>query len=235
MRWRRKRTGPTFSELLRIEKILEGDPAVRRRLGRKTTLVRKRTGERTWFAAEVLAVAQAMMTQRLGPERAHVRKVLGVAVKVLGTGCPGVRGQTVTVLIGNSEATYGAAFRLMIEKLCKPSKRCEFTVVHRLEDVLAEAERHRFDLGIVILNNLQVAEVGTRNRIDRTLAAIAELKVRNPMPLIAISGYADGPDFEARVRQAGADEFMLLPLDWETCRDALTRCLQRSGVAPHWQ
>jgi len=83
MRWRRKRTGPTFSELLRVERILERDPAVRRRLGRKTTLVRKRTGERTWFAPEVLAVAQAMMNGRLGPERAHVRQVLSVAVRVL--------------------------------------------------------------------------------------------------------------------------------------------------------
>lgn len=83
MRWRRKRTGPTFSELLRVERILERDPAVRRRLGRKTTLVRKRTGERTWFAPEVLAVAQAMMNGELGPERAHVRQVLAVAVRVL--------------------------------------------------------------------------------------------------------------------------------------------------------
>jgi hypothetical protein len=84
MRWRRKQTGPTVTELIRVEKILEADPAVRRRLGRKTTLVRKRTGERTWFAPEVLAVAQAMMSGRLGPERAHVRQVLSVAVRVLG-------------------------------------------------------------------------------------------------------------------------------------------------------
>lgn len=83
-RWRRKRTGPTFSELLRIERIFEGDPTVRRRLGRKTTLVRKRTGERTWFDPEVMGVGQAMVNRRLSLERAHVRQVLAVAARVLG-------------------------------------------------------------------------------------------------------------------------------------------------------
>jgi len=83
MRWRRKRTGPTVTELIRVEKILEADPAVRRRLGRKTTLVRKRTGERTWFAPEVVAIAEAMMARKLNPERASVRQVLSVAVRVL--------------------------------------------------------------------------------------------------------------------------------------------------------
>lgn len=225
MRWRRKRSEPTVTELSRVEKILERDPAVRRRLGPKTTLACKRSGEPVYFAAETIAVAQALMARKLSPERAHVRKVLGVAVKVLGTGCPGVRGQTVTVLIGNSEATYSAALRLMIEKLSKPTKRCVFTVVQRLDAVLAEADRNRFDLAILILNNLLAPEFAGQKRIEQTIAAIGDLKARSPMPLIAISGYAHDPTFTERVRQAGADEFLFLPLDWETCRDALTRCL----------
>lgn len=85
MRWRRTRTTPSVTELIRVEKILEHDPAVRRRLGRKTTLVCKRTGERTWFAAEVVAIAQAMMARKLSPERAPVCQILSVAVRVLGS------------------------------------------------------------------------------------------------------------------------------------------------------
>ncbi|MHC1770104.1 MAG: hypothetical protein AB9869_38450 [Verrucomicrobiia bacterium] len=84
MRWRRRRTTPSVTELIRVEKILEHDPAVRRRLGRKTTLVRKRTGEKVWFASEVVAIAEAMMARKLSPERASVRQVLSVAVRVLG-------------------------------------------------------------------------------------------------------------------------------------------------------
>lgn len=83
MRWRRRRTTPSVTELIRAETILQRDPAVRRRLGRKTTMVRKRTGERTWFAPEVVAIAEAMMARKLNPERASVRQVLSVAVRVL--------------------------------------------------------------------------------------------------------------------------------------------------------
>ncbi|NLH75300.1 MAG: hypothetical protein GX456_19830 [Verrucomicrobia bacterium] len=140
-----------------------------------------------------------------------MRKVLGVAVEVLGTGCPGVRRLTVTVLICSSEATYRAALRLMIEKLCKPTKQCVFTVVQRLDAVLAEAERHRFDLGILIFNNLLAVEFAWQKRIEQTIAAIGDLKARSPVPLIAISACANGPDFEAQLRQVGADEFLFLP------------------------
>jgi hypothetical protein len=84
MHWRRKRTAPTVTELSRVEKVLEADPAVRRRLGPKTALVRKRSGEPVHFAAEVVAVAQAVMNQKGNPERAHVRTVLRVAADVLG-------------------------------------------------------------------------------------------------------------------------------------------------------
>jgi hypothetical protein len=83
MRWRKTRTTPSVTELIRVEKILERDRAICRRLGRRTTLVRKRTGEKVWFASEVVAIAEAMMTRKLNPERASVRQVLSVAVRVL--------------------------------------------------------------------------------------------------------------------------------------------------------
>jgi hypothetical protein len=84
MPWRRKRTCPTVTELARIEFVLESDPAIRARLGPKASPARRRDGQVVHFAAETLAVAKALMTHRLNPERARVRIVLAVAAKVLG-------------------------------------------------------------------------------------------------------------------------------------------------------
>ena len=132
---------------------------------------------------------------------------------------------TFNVLIGNSETTYTVTIRLLTEKFCGPATRCAFTAVERLDDLLAQADRHRFDLAVLILNNLLAPEIAGRNRIEQAIAAIGDLKARCPMPVIAMSGYADGPDFQARVRQAGADEFLLLPLNQEEFRVALGRCV----------
>ena len=83
MRWRRKRSTPTATELLRVEKVLARDLALRRYLGPKTTPVRKRNGDVVYFAAETVAVAQELMARKLSPERAHVRIVLRVGADVL--------------------------------------------------------------------------------------------------------------------------------------------------------
>ncbi len=84
MHRRRPRTNPTVTELSRVEQVLERDPGLRARLGPKTSLARKRTGEVSYFAAETVAVAEGLMDRGLSPERARVRVVLAVAVKVLG-------------------------------------------------------------------------------------------------------------------------------------------------------
>lgn len=140
-----------------------------------------------------------------------------------------MNGQTVTVLIGNGENALTVAIRVLIEKVYGPTVRCAFTAVERLDELLAQADRNRFDLAILILNNLQAPSAAGLNRIESTIASIGDLKVRCPVPVIAVSGYSDGPDFPARVREAGADEFLLLPLDGRAFADALSRCLR--GVA----
>jgi hypothetical protein len=86
MAWRRKRTAPTVTELARVQRVLVADPAVRLRLGPKTSLARKRSGEVVHFAAETLAVAQTLMARRFNPERVKVKVVLAVAAEVLGIG-----------------------------------------------------------------------------------------------------------------------------------------------------
>jgi len=83
MNGRRHRTTPSVTELIRVQNVLESDPAIRRRLRPKTAKIRKRSGEMVCFAPETVAVAQALMSQRVNPERARVATVLGVAFDVL--------------------------------------------------------------------------------------------------------------------------------------------------------
>ena len=61
----------------------EADPALRARLGPKTSPTRKRDGQIVYFAPEVVAVAKALMDRRFNPERLPVLEVLGVAAEVL--------------------------------------------------------------------------------------------------------------------------------------------------------
>jgi len=68
----------------RVQTVLEGDPAARRLLGPKTAPVRSRSGDVARFSAEALAIAQELMAYKLNPERAAVRQVLAVALRVLG-------------------------------------------------------------------------------------------------------------------------------------------------------
>ena len=84
MRWRRKRTLPTVTELSRVQRALEREPALRRLLKTKTSPVRTRSGDMAFFSPETVAVAEAMMALKLNPERAALGQVLVVAGRVLG-------------------------------------------------------------------------------------------------------------------------------------------------------
>ena len=83
MAWRRTRTKPSATELARVEKILKAQPAFAAHLGPQVP-VTKRTGEIASFHAAAGAVAQAMIAQKLSPERARVRIVLRVASEIFG-------------------------------------------------------------------------------------------------------------------------------------------------------
>jgi hypothetical protein len=74
---------PTLREVNRVQVVLERDPAARRLLGPKTAPVRSRSGDLAYFSPEAVAVAEALMASKLNPERAAVRQVLAVAVRVL--------------------------------------------------------------------------------------------------------------------------------------------------------
>jgi hypothetical protein len=82
-----RRTRPTPTEVLRVQRILERQPAFRAQLARKI-LLEKRTGETVRMGEGSITVAQRLLDCANNPERAHVTDVLRVAIEVLGTGGP---------------------------------------------------------------------------------------------------------------------------------------------------
>ena len=79
------RTTPSATELTRVQKILEAQPAFQTHLGAEKP-VEKRTGEVVPIRLGTFAVAEEMMSRRLDPERARVRVVVRVAAEVFGIG-----------------------------------------------------------------------------------------------------------------------------------------------------
>jgi hypothetical protein len=65
-----------MTELARVERVLERDPAARLHLGPKTTPVRKRNGQVYHFSEFTVAVAKQLMAAGVSPERAHVKMIL---------------------------------------------------------------------------------------------------------------------------------------------------------------
>jgi hypothetical protein len=78
---RSKRRKPTATEIGRIDKILQREPALKHHRGERIP-VEKRTGEVVYFSSAALKVAQALMAKKLNPERAHVAVVLRTAAEV---------------------------------------------------------------------------------------------------------------------------------------------------------
>lgn len=136
--------------------------------------------------------------------------------------------RTINALIGNCEAAHAVALQMLIREHFKDTASVTFTVCDRLDDLLNQASGQSFDLCVVVPENL-LTDDANQNRIEAVVAAIPALKASSPMPVIAMSAYCPDAEFPARVRGAGADEFVLLPLDRAAFVDAVCRCLGSSA------
>ena len=113
-----------------------------------------------------------------------------------------------------------------------------FTVAARLDQLTQHATRTAFDAAIVILDNVAVPTNSPAARIDALLDALPLLQVRGAMPVTAMSVHCPGTGFIERVRDAGADAFLLLPAEPYAIQAAFDAAFdnfvrrQTSGLAP---
>jgi len=74
----------------------------------------------------------------------------------------------------------------------------------------------------VVLDDLTVPTNSPAERIDAVLDALPRLQVRGAMPVTAMSVYWPDNHFIQRVRDAGADAFLLLPVEPHAIQGAVT-------------
>lgn len=78
---------PSVARLVRVETVLNSDPTLKSKLGKKTVKTTKRGGDAVLFSPEVVAVAAAMVAAGVDPCASGVSKadITAAAVKVFGT------------------------------------------------------------------------------------------------------------------------------------------------------
>jgi len=134
------------------------------------------------------------------------------------------------VLVGNSEPTVTAFLRVIIRQACEGRAVPCVTIADRLEELLISTQLDRFDLCILIVNNISVGNDWNKERIDHVIESIRMLKADGGMPVVAISAYRDGPGFEQRVLEAGAFALLDYPPAVDRLRHTVLTCLEQKDV-----
>lgn len=139
------------------------------------------------------------------------------------------------ILLGNSEISLTALHQAL---LSRHTPHTEFTVASTLSQLLQHATRTQFEAAIVVVDYVTVPTNSPAERIDAVLDALPQLPVRGAMPVTSISVYCPSSDFIQRVRDAGADAFLLLPAEPYAIQGAVTAAFdnfvrrESSGLAP---
>jgi hypothetical protein len=159
-----------------------------------------------------------------------------------GHGCPTGAGHTRAampfrqrILLGNCEPSLTAFLQAL---LGRKSPHAEFTVATSLSQLVQHATRTQFDAAIIVIDNVTVPTNAPAERVDAVLDALSQLQIRGAMPVTAMSVYCPNSEFIQRVRDAGADAFLLLPAEPYAIQGAVTAAFdnfvrrESSGLAP---
>jgi len=139
------------------------------------------------------------------------------------------------VLLGNNEDSLTLLLQTQFS-LREPT--ATFTVAPTLEALIHHATRTTFDAAIVVLDNLSVPTDSSAARMAAVLDALPNLQARGAMPVTAMAFSRQGTDFIDRVREAGADAFLLLPAEPWAVQASFTAAFDNfvrregSGLAP---
>ncbi|MEQ1854255.1 MAG: hypothetical protein ABMA01_22015, partial [Chthoniobacteraceae bacterium] len=95
------------------------------------------------------------------------------------------------------------------------------------EDVLEGVGERGCDLCVLVLNNIVFRDGSNEagERIRRAISLVTQLKTAGAKIVIATTGCIDAADMPQRVREAGADSFLVLPGGYGNLMDELRRVL----------
>ncbi len=118
--------------------------------------------------------------------------------------------RTVSILLGNTEGLLNNFLEVLLRDACGDHSQVRCTRTGTREEFAVSAVSGRFDLGIMIPNNLPNASMGL-NRFAEACQAIRHIKRKCPVPLLVVAAFDERPQQEAALIGAGADAVLELP------------------------
>jgi CheY-like chemotaxis protein len=134
------------------------------------------------------------------------------------------------ILLGNSEGLLNSLIENMIGELCGNSRPVQAARTDAFDQFVSQAITGKFDLLILIPNNLisSSTQQVTFTPIEDGAEAIRQIKCRQTTPLIAIALFQDRLREDSLLRQAGADSVLEIPF---TCDDLQTAVSGLLGIS----
>ncbi len=121
--------------------------------------------------------------------------------------------RTIRLLLGNSEQLLTNFIEVLVQDACADEGLVETSSARTVEAVILKGLTGRFDLGIIIPNNL-IADRAPSSRQDafsEAAQAIHILKKRCSMPIVATAAFRERCLEERLLWEAGADRVLPLP------------------------
>jgi hypothetical protein len=128
------------------------------------------------------------------------------------------------LLIGNSNLRVTNLIQSLVRGVCGAEVSLHSTRTQGVDEFVAQAVRHDFDLIIMNPENLQPAWRGTREfiSINQAADAIRSIKTLRSAPIIAV---AVSPENDLLLSESGADLVLGLPFNCEDLKEAALRFL----------
>jgi DNA-binding response OmpR family regulator len=143
--------------------------------------------------------------------------------------------KTYHILIGNCEELLSEFIEALFREACDGQAVAECTRATRMGDFLRLGCEREFDLIIQVPHNLfpEVNAPTPIGLIGESVRAIRAIKVRRPVPIIALVALEERARNEPLLLEAGADCVLELPFGGAELGAAVGRLLQLPAPAKH--
>lgn len=134
---------------------------------------------------------------------------------------------TLSVLIGESDQSIIDCLVGAFNPVIGERAEVDAFATSSATELCSYANEHHVDLFILVLNNLLFSDgnMPPRQRIRQALQFVSDLKRAYGVPIIALAGWPNDPQFADRVLYAGADRFYSLPIRPFDLEEAVRQCL----------
>jgi CheY-like chemotaxis protein len=137
--------------------------------------------------------------------------------------------KTIRALLGNSEGLLNNFMEVLLQDACAEIARVHCTWTKTLDEFLLHGASGRYDVAVVIPNNLMPAlapgEPRLYDAVAETAAAIRQLRKRSATPVITVGVFDRRAEQEKLLLEAGAATVLELPFSPKLLSEAVRKVL----------